>query len=227
MARCHMLAPPARAPLDGAAKIASQSFTSKGPVGGQTKRPKPRRTLLEFCPSFCLGPVSMANHLFTSYVCNDFLFVLPYAVKYGVQDDVMFLAHHVTLVITWTSFLTGSWGHLFAVPTMLTEVTAPFVFMRWLLNEFKIGGAPFIANGLLLLFAWYFFRIAGYVFFLSIRLFELRGELLDPAMAARNLPVLAFHLLGCFLQLYWGKLLTLGALRTISPAKKKTEKEAS
>jgi hypothetical protein len=67
----------------------------------------------------------------------------------------MFVAHHLSLTITWMSFMTGNWGHLFAVPTMLTELTAPFVFARWAMTEFKMTASPlFIVNGLLLVATW-------------------------------------------------------------------------
>lgn len=122
------------------------------------------------------GKVVTACQIFCGYILNDFVFVIPYAMKYRLVDDQLFIAHHVCLLYTWASFMTGdppslmnsetaafslffrilgSWGHLFAVPTMLTELTAPFVFLRWLLTEFKMNaGSFFIINGLLLMFAW-------------------------------------------------------------------------
>jgi hypothetical protein len=55
----------------------------------------------------------MAMHIFTGYVMNDFIFVIPYAIKYKLSDDIMFVAHHVTLIFTWTSFLTGDFFFFF------------------------------------------------------------------------------------------------------------------
>jgi len=167
--------------------------------------------------TFAEPAVTMACRVFTGYLLSDFVLVAPWAWRFKVPDDVMFIAHHVTLLYTWFSFANGSWGHLFAVPTMLTEVTAPLVFLRWLLNELEYTGPLFLANGVALLSTWYAFRVFGYTAFLSYRLVELRAELFTAQHLARNLPVLAFHGLGCFLQLNWGYLLTAGALKLLLP----------
>jgi hypothetical protein len=53
------------------------------------------------------------------------------------------------------------------------------------------------------------------VLFLGWRLFELRDALFAPSDLARNMPVLAFHFLGCALQLHWATLLTMGAIKTL------------
>jgi hypothetical protein len=169
--------------------------------------------------------VLLACRIFCGYIANDFVFVLPYALKYRTSDDVLFLVHHVALACTWTSFLTESWGHLFAVPTMLTEMTGPLIFIRWLLNEFKkTSGLPFMLNGVLLVLSWWALRIFGYVLFLGYRLAGLSGELLAPPHAARNLVVLFFHFLGCSLQLHWGYFLTSSAIKIIRGDKMKAAK---
>ena len=48
-----------------------------------------------------------------------------------------------------------SWGHLFAIPTMLTEMTAPLVFTTWAMKEFRLTTNPlFIVFGIALLAMW-------------------------------------------------------------------------
>ena len=67
----------------------------------------------------------------------------------------MFIVHHVTLIITWSLFAVEGWGDLFAVPTMLTELTALFLFVRWVLAECQMSGSMLaLVNGLGLLFSW-------------------------------------------------------------------------
>lgn len=46
----------------------------------------------------------------------------------------------------------------------------------------------------------YVLRIYGYVIFLTLRLWALRAEVMAPETVVRNLAVLAFHLLGCAMQ---------------------------
>ena len=68
---------------------------------------------------------------------------------------MLFVVHHLTLVITWSSFAVGRWGHLFAVPTMLTEMTAPFILARWVLAEVGRTAGPFyLLNGLAIIVSW-------------------------------------------------------------------------
>jgi len=62
----------------------------------------------------------------------------------------------------------------------------------------------------------YVLRIYGYCYFLTARLFELRVELFAAETLRRNVPVLCFHLLGCGMQLHWGKGLTMIAIRAFS-----------
>lgn len=164
--------------------------------------------------------------IFVAYVFNDFLFCFPMALKYGLSDDWLFVVHHVTLVFTWTSFCVESWGHLFAIPTMLTEMTAPLVFTTWAMKEFRLTTNPlFIVFGIALLAMWYVLRIYGYVIFLTLRLWALRAEVMAPETVVRNLAVLAFHLLGCAMQVHWGKALTMVAVRSLTAGGKKKSKE--
>jgi len=171
---------------------------------------------LAFAFMFICVPVMTACMVFTGYVANDFLFCFPMMLRYWLADDILFVVHHVTLVLTWVSFATGkiisttiagartrfrgrmasgnrrlsdptglgtsvqrwrgqgdagssilllllhaptfdldSWGHLFAVPTMLTEMTAPLVLASWCLKEFRLTKhVAFTVVGIALLVAW-------------------------------------------------------------------------
>jgi hypothetical protein len=72
-----------------------------------------------------------------------------------VADDLLFVVHHLTLVVTWALFITEGWGDVFGVPTMLTELTAPFMCVRWVLTECRLGGsAAATVNGLCIVLSW-------------------------------------------------------------------------
>jgi len=76
--------------------------------------------------------------------------------RHRVADDLTFVVHHVTLIITWSLFTVEGWGDVFGVPTMLTELTAPFFFVRWVLAECHMSGSMLaLINGLCIIFSWY------------------------------------------------------------------------
>lgn len=166
--------------------------------------------------------IQAANICFFAYCTHDLLCLVDRSVvnlpKIPKGDDIAFAVHHVCILFVWYSFLTESHGHIFALPTMLTEVTALFTNGHWLLKKWGLGSSVlFTINGVCMLVSWYYMRIWGYVTVVAIRLFELRGEAFDPAseIFGRNMLLLANWLAGCALQLFWGWKMTYMALKMV------------
>ena len=95
--------------------------------------------------------------------------------------------HHLSLLATWSSFRIDDWGHLFAVPTMLTELTAPFINTRVYLNHFNLESTTiFKVNGALAIVSWYYLRQWIYCTILALRIFEMRALIFFGDHVLRN-----------------------------------------
>lgn len=166
-------------------------------------------------------------YVFMGYLMNDFASLLRPMLQYGTTDDVLFVGHHVALLTTWASFYVDNWGHLFAVPTMITELTAPFINARVYMTHFGMEASVIYAiNGLCAILTWYYLRMWMYCTILSFRIFgEFRQELLDGPLL-RNGLVTTAYLFGVILQCFWCVLLTKGALSVLfgDNGKKKKKK---
>lgn len=184
--------------------------------------------------------VHAANIAFWAYIANDQIFATAGLISLAAEgkkpsmDDIGFTTHHVLIILTWWSFLTEQWGHLFALAAMMTEVTAFFFAMHFFLRKMKLTKSTiYTINGLAMLVTWYIFRIWGYVLFMGLRIWQLRGELLDITndQFLRNCFVLVNWVVGAGLQLFWGWKITLGAKRALfgggSKNKKKSDEEPS
>jgi hypothetical protein len=125
--------------------------------------------------------------------------------------------HHLSLLATWSSFRIDDWGHLFAVPTMLTELTAPFINTRVYLNHFNLESTTiFKVNGALAIVSWYYLRQWIYCTILALRIFEMRALIFFGDHVLRNSLVCVCFLFGVYLQCFWCFLITKGAISVIT-----------
>lgn len=166
--------------------------------------------------------LKMANLVFLAYICNDLTFVLPWAIKLGKEDDLAFVAHHVSIIAVWASYLLQDWGDMFSLPTLITEVTGVFIGLRFVMIKLGYGSsALFMVNGAIVVISWWVFRIWGYVVRLAIILYKERDEIfLNPpeGKLTRNLLVTGCWMLGSGLQLMWGYKITSGAWKLVHPS---------
>ena len=123
--------------------------------------------------------IHAANLAFFAYIANDQVCALTGVIAKLMNaqrlsgEDGAFIAHHVCILLTWWSFLTDDWGHLFALAAMMTEVTALFSNLHYFLLKMHLKSNPLFAlNGLALLVSWYWCRIWGYVIFMSMRIWQ-------------------------------------------------------
>jgi len=159
--------------------------------------------------------VWIACHIFMGYMLNDLACVIKPVLMYRLSDEILFIGHHGAILVVWSSFCYDDWGHLFAIPTMMTEVTALFINFRVLLvHQGLDSDALYTANGALALVSWYYLRLWKYCTVLSIRLFELRACFYGEH-GVRNSFVLLIFLFGFAIQCYWGYILTNGAIQAV------------
>uniref|UniRef100_A0A6T7H127 TLC domain-containing protein n=1 Tax=Florenciella parvula TaxID=236787 RepID=A0A6T7H127_9STRA len=172
--------------------------------------------------------LALANKVFLAYICNDLLFVLPWAIKLGKLDDVAFVAHHLSIIAVWVSFITQGWGDMFSLPTLITELTGMFIGARFVMIKVGLGSSTlFMVNGVVMLTSWWYLRIWGYVVRLAIILYKETDSIyLNPVndTFVRNVLVSLCWVLGSGLQLMWGYTITMGAYGVVFPKKGKTEK---
>lgn len=168
----------------------------------------------------------LACRVFMGYLLNDFVCLVVPLFQYATLDDMLYAGHHLCLLATWSSFRIDDWGHLFAVPTMLTELTAPFINLRVFLNHFSLDSTTvFKVNGLCAILSWYYLRQWVYCTILSIRIWELRDIIFFGEHVLRNAFVLVCFLFGVALQCFWCFLITKGAISVVTGGGKKKKKD--
>jgi len=158
-------------------------------------------------------PLSMlTTKVFFGYIVSDLLLSVWYRARW--PGWVANLVHHVSILATWSVFLSTGSGQFFALVAHLCELTTPFVNQRWFLYEAGLKtGKPYFYNGLAMVFLWFITRIivytwAGFQFYKTLPQVRSLGD------AAAG-TILSCYFLGLFLQYMWFYKMVKGAIKSI------------
>jgi hypothetical protein len=161
-------------------------------------------------------PLWLACHIFMGYMLNDLACVVKPVLQYRLADEILFIGHHGAILIVWASFCYDDWGHVFAIPIMLTEVTGLPINLKELLDYLGLESTVlYMVNGAAIVFSWYYLRLWKYCVVLSVRLYQLRACFVGEH-GVRNSLVLLVFLFGFGIQCWWGYVITRGAIGAIT-----------
>lgn len=135
------------------------------------------------------------------YFITDSAMLILYYPAFGT--GVMAL-HHVAALASVLASLYYQQGHAYTLLLLSTEITTPFINLRWLLDKAGYSSHPvYIINGLFTMCTWGFCRIYLFVsYFFTLAYIKHRSELSLMALPCQALVLLVPPLLLC-LNVFW------------------------
>jgi hypothetical protein len=141
--------------------------------------------------------------------------ILVIASHFPAMGGWEMVCHHIAATTSIWTALTSHQGHFYTLTFLATEVTTPFVNLRWCLDTVnKKGSRVYLANGVALFFSWLVGRIMAQLYMFG-HLWQHRGEisLLTPAGRALviGVPPILFSL-----NMWWFTKICKGVLKLLS-----------
>jgi len=159
-------------------------------------------------------------YVFLGYALSDTSSVLSHFDR--SKGDTSMLIHHIITAGGWIYLLTLDFGRDLACIACMVEFTTPLLALRWFMALYDLKPHRlYVANGLLILVAWWVFRVFLYIGFFGYKLCFIM-QLNMP----RDVPVVIAWAVGSALQLLWAYKLTIGffeVMKEIGKKKKKIE----
>jgi hypothetical protein len=132
--------------------------------------------------------VSIIRLLMSGFFTYDIIHVLDNYKYYGKTPSQVFIAHHL-VALYGLSYLPVYLPYV--APTLLTEITTPFVNLSWYSNKRygNVKPAWYFANALCVLAGFLVFRVAnvGNLMLTGIRMGEYRLALFQSALLSMNI----------------------------------------
>ena len=157
-------------------------------------------------------------YLFMGYAISDTVSIASYFQR--GKGDTALIIHHLATASIWCYILALDFAYNLACIACLVEFTTPLLAVRWFMASSRLKTHPlYVFNGLMILVGWWVLRIGLYVGFFSWRL----QYLVARGLSSREGPVLLAWLVGAVLQVFWGQKLTVGFIKVVKTALKKTD----
>ncbi|MCO5567086.1 hypothetical protein L7F22_020771 [Adiantum nelumboides] len=119
------------------------------------------------------GPVVFRSSLLSQmmlgvsvgYFLSDLAMILWFYPALGGKEYVL---HHLLSIISLALSLYSGQAHIYLYLVLLSEVTTPFVNLRWYLSMAGMKDSRvYVYNGILLFFAWLFARVLLFIYFFT------------------------------------------------------------
>jgi len=170
--------------------------------------------------SFCISA-------FIGYLLSDSILALYFNSGWaGWKPNI---AHHIICIgglVQMTNCHDVPFGHCFGMSAGLMEITSPFIHNRWFMDKLGYKGTPgFIINGLVIVAAWFVFRIAFYAY----TFYEMAGmrQQLGQLSLLNAVAFVACSCMAFMLQVMWFQKICIGAMKAlglIKPSQKRVDK---
>ena len=150
--------------------------------------------------------------VFWGYILQDTLGSIYYNSKWsGWQAN---LIHHLAAMLCWGQLLDGGFAHFMGLIGIISEITTPFVNLRWFLHKAGLKDTTlYLLNGLTMTLLWFIIRIGGFGM-LGFRI----AASWDAVMALRpdqQFTVVFSYVVGYSLQIFWFYKIVRGALKAL------------
>ena len=128
--------------------------------------------------------------------------------------------HHAVGIFCFSAALYKGVGHVYVLAMLVTEITTPFVNLRWWLDKAgRKNSRVYLANGLAMLALWTVFRVAFFpIYFWYV--YATWGRVHDSISAFWRLWPILMPLVFFLLNLRWFVAILRGAKKALAGKKK-------
>lgn len=161
---------------------------------------------------------SRTNKVFVAYLAYDLTNTLFWNRRWSgwVSNTI----HHAMGIVCWVTIETRGVAHVLGVTAVMTELTTPFINLRWFLHETGLKESRlYIANGLLMTALWFVVRILLFGW-LGLRLHAMRADLFAIPRWQTGV-LLGSFATGFALQVFWFRKIAKGAFKVLFGKKKR------
>lgn len=153
---------------------------------------------------------------FIGYVASDLVLTMYYRSRWnGWLENLL---HHIVILVCYSDLYVAGVGAIVITPSLLCELSTPFVNMRWMLSVLGYKDTnTYFYNGLALTFTWFATRILWYTF-LGVKVLMIRDQVFSRG-AVQGSIFLFSYFTGFFLQYFWFAKIVRGSIRVLYPPK--------